>query len=145
LNVVARVGADVQRKSRVLVVDDEPNNLLTFKRVFRLQYDIRLASSGAEALAIIGGMEPDWLDAVLVDFAMPDMNGAAFLEKVRHGHPNLPCIFLTAYAELDEVKAASRRYGVVAVIMKPWEREVVERWVNHSIQIAAMKRSLVRQ
>ena len=132
------------RLPRLLVVDDEPGNLFTFKRVLRLVYDITLASSASQALEALqrsGGATS--FDVLVADYGMPVMNGAELLLKVRQSHPALPCIFLTAYAELDEVKAASRKYGVAAVIMKPWERADVERWVDHSIRIARMKRSVV--
>jgi CheY-like chemotaxis protein len=132
------------RLPRLLVVDDEPGNLFTFKRVLRLVYDVTLASSAAQALdALERASAATSFDVLLVDYGMPVMNGADLLMKVRLDHPDLPCIFLTAYAELEEVKAAARKYGVVAIIMKPWERADVEHWVDHSIRIARMKRSVV--
>ena len=45
---------------------------------------------------------------------------------------------------IGTVQLASRKFGVATVIMKPWEREDVERWIDHSIQIANMKRSLAK-
>jgi CheY-like chemotaxis protein len=129
-------------KPRVLVIDDEPGNLFTFRRVFNAQYDVTIASNGPEALLRVEATtEADAFDVVLVDFAMPEMDGAQFLAKLRQGHPNLPCLFLTAYAELEEVKKASGRYRVAAVIMKPWEKEDVERRIEHAIRLAKMKRA----
>ena len=129
-------------RPRLLVIDDEPGNLLTFKRVLRQVYDITLASSGAEALALFATGETPF-DVMIVDYAMPIMNGAQLLLKVRQQHPGLPCIFLTAHAELPEVQAAGRENGVVAIILKPWERADIERWVEQSLRIASMKRSIV--
>ncbi len=127
-------------KTRLLVVDDEPDNLFTFLRVLRSTYDITLASSGAEALTrLSSGGSP--VNAVLVDYAMPGMDGASFVAKLRETQPHLPCLFLTAYAELEVVRSASRQYGVSAVIMKPWQRADVERWVEHAIRIGTMRRS----
>lgn len=47
------------------------------------------------------------------------MDGASFVAKLRESQPRLPCLFLTAYAELEVVRSASRQHGVSAVIMKP--------------------------
>lgn len=126
-------------KTRLLVVDDEPDNLFTFLRVLRSTYDITLASSGAEALTRLAG--GGGVHAVLVDYAMPGMDGASFVAKLRESQPHLPCLFLTAYAELEVVRSASRQYGVSAVIMKPWQRADVERWVEHAIRIGTMRRT----
>jgi two-component system, NtrC family, nitrogen regulation response regulator GlnG len=132
-------------RSRLLVVDDEPLNLLTFKRVLRLVYDITLASSGTEALvALAAAREETPFDVLIVDYAMPFMNGGDLLARVRQQHADLPCIILTAHADLAEVQAAGRQHGVVAVVMKPWERADLERWVDQSVRIARMKRSIAR-
>ncbi|MET0793232.1 MAG: response regulator [Polyangiaceae bacterium] len=131
-----------QKKIHVLVVDDEPDNLFTFLRVLRGRYDITLASSGVEALARLAAAGDVPVNAVLVDFAMPGMDGAAFVAKLREGYPHLPCLFLTAYAEVELVKLASRQHGVSAVIMKPWQREDVERRIEHAIRIGSMRRSI---
>jgi CheY-like chemotaxis protein len=128
-------------KTRLLVVDDEPDNLFTFLRVLRGTYDITLASSGTEALTRLATAAGAQVNAVLVDYAMPGMDGAAFVAKLREAYPHLPCLFLTAYADLDVVRSASRQYGVSAVIRKPWQRDDVERWVEHAIRIGTMRRS----
>ena len=77
---------------------------------------------------------------MLVDFSMPEMNGAQFLAAMRQKHAALPCLFLTAYAELDEVKSASDRYRVAAVILKPWEHHDVERRIDHELRLSKMER-----
>jgi response regulator RpfG family c-di-GMP phosphodiesterase len=129
-------------RARVLVVDDEPGNLFTFRRVFASQYDITLASSGREALMRLDAATGDQaFDVVLLDFAMPEMNGAHFLAALREKHPTIACLFLTAYAELEEVKKVSGRYRVAAVIMKPWEKDDVERRIEHALRLSKMKRT----
>jgi len=64
-------------KPRLLVIDDEPGNLFTFRRVFASLYDMTLASSGNEGLLRLDaatGVQA--FEVVLLDFAMPQMNGA---------------------------------------------------------------------
>jgi len=130
-------------KPRLLVVDDEPGNLFTFKRALRLEFDITLASDGFEALRIFAQDNHEApIDLVVVDYAMPKMNGAQFLAKLRVSHPMMPCILLTAYGDVEEVQVASRQYGVASVIMKPWDRDDVGRKIEHFIRIARMKRTM---
>jgi response regulator RpfG family c-di-GMP phosphodiesterase len=135
-------GQPAAARPRVLLIDDEPGNLFTFRRVFASKYDITLASSGKEALMRLDAATGDQaFDVVLLDFAMPEMNGARFLAALREKHPTLPCLFLTAYAELEEVKNVSGRYRVAAVIMKPWEKDDVERRIEHALRLSKMKRA----
>lgn len=132
-------------RPRLLLIDDEPGNLFTFRRVFAAIYDITLASSAKEALIRLDAATGDQaFDVVLLDFAMPEMNGSRFLESMRKKYPTLPCIFLTAYAELEEVKKVSGRYTVAAVIAKPWEKADVERRIELAIGVSRMKRSTSR-
>jgi len=131
-------------KTRVLVVDDEPDNLFTFLRVLRGTYDITLASSGFEALTRLAARGEAPMSVVLVDYAMPGMDGAAFVAKLRELQPYLPCLFLTAYADLELVQSASRQHGVSAVIMKPWQRDDVERRITHAIRLGSMRRPTQR-
>ncbi|HTV19969.1 MAG TPA: response regulator [Polyangiaceae bacterium] len=132
-------------RARVLLIDDEPGNLLTFRRVFSSLYDITLASSAKEALMRLDAATGDQaFDVVLLDFAMPEMNGAHFLESMRKKHATLPCLFLTAYAELEEVKKVSGRYLVAAVIAKPWEKHDVEHRIDLAVRMSRMKRSSSR-
>jgi response regulator RpfG family c-di-GMP phosphodiesterase len=124
------------------VIDDEPGNLFTFRRVFASLYDMTLASSGNEGLLRLDaatGVQA--FEVVLLDFAMPQMNGAQFLAAMREKHPTIPCLFLTAYAELEEVKSVSKSYRVAAVILKPWEKDDVERRIEHALRLSKMKRA----
>jgi CheY-like chemotaxis protein len=135
-------GPPAPARPRVLVIDDEPGNLFTFRRVFASLYDITLASSGREALLRLDAATGDQaFDVVLLDFAMPEMNGAQLLAALREKHPALPCLFLTAYAELEDVKSVSGRYRVAAVIMKPWEKDDVERRIEHALRLSKTKRA----
>lgn len=126
---------------KVLVVDDESSNLFTFQRALRAQFDVVMASKADEALRLIAQSS---FDVLVLDFAMPEMNGQQLLQKARLIDPDLPCIFITAYAELDSVRRAARNNGVVKLLMKPWDKETLTRWLNHCASMSRMKKSVGR-
>src|SRR5690606_40868046 len=64
------------------------------------------ARNGEEALALIETAHPD---AVLLDFAMPGMNGAELAEELGKRRPGLPMVFASGYADTDEIGRASCR------------------------------------
>ena len=112
---------------RVLVVDDEPNNLRTIERVFRRRYELRFAASGTEALAILA--EADF-DLALVDFSMPQMNGLEFLERAREIRPQMGRVIVTGNADRPELEVAVRSGLCAEVIAKPWARSQLEAVVD---------------
>jgi PAS domain S-box-containing protein len=88
----------------ILVVDDdhEVRGFLTAS-LEDLGHKVAEAEGGAEALRRLAEVEPD---LVLVDFAMPGMNGAEFARAARAGRPDLPIVFVTGYAESEQLEAA---------------------------------------
>lgn len=126
-------------QARVLVVDDEPDNLALFRRVFRGEYKLTLAPSAAEARAHLARGS---FDIVLSDFAMPDENGVALLTHVREKYPDVQRVLVTAYADLTEVRNAADAGVVSAVIIKPWDCDVVARSVTQGQRLANMRRGV---
>ena len=56
---------------------------------------------------------------------MPAMDGRELLLRARQLYPEIPCIFVTAYAELESVREAARANGVVKLLTKPWDKEAL--------------------
>lgn len=109
---------------KVLVVDDEPANLNTFRRAFRKDLAVSVAHSGAEAVA---ALQAQRFDVVFVDFAMPHMNGLDVLEHTQRIQPSATRVLLTAYSSRPELQRAVSRGLAVALITKPWRRaEILE-------------------
>ena len=85
-----------RRKPHVLVVDDlQANRELLFARLEALDYDVREAKDGVEALEAIDEDEPD---LILLDVDMPRLDGIAVCQKLK-AHPTrrlIPIIILTA-------------------------------------------------
>jgi CheY-like chemotaxis protein len=98
----------------VVVVDDDADVLATLVGSLRsLGYTTAAASSGPAALALIERHEPD---AVIVDYAMPDMNGAEFIRELSARKPHLPVVLTSGQANLDQPEGVA----VPALLRKPF-------------------------
>ncbi len=83
----------------VLCVDDDPETLKVRKSLLNSSgYQVRTAASGAEALAILA--QDGNIDLVLLDFAMPGMNGDELAGRLRQLYPNLRLIAVSAIGQL---------------------------------------------
>jgi signal transduction histidine kinase/CheY-like chemotaxis protein len=86
---------------RVLVVDDDPDvRSFLFESLAGLGYVSIMKEDGLEALAEMERLKPD---VMIVDFAMPGINGAEVARRARAIHPKLPIIFASGYAETAAV------------------------------------------
>lgn len=91
------------QKPHVLFVDDEPRVLDGLRRMLRGQrnrWEMSFAGGGAEALAVLGERH---CDVVVSDFRMPEIDGAALLEKVRSMSPDTARIILSGQTSADNV------------------------------------------
>ena len=89
----------------ILYVDDELNNLLAFKALFRLKYNIYLAQNIAETAAIL---ESNAIHVLLTDQKMPAITGLEFVEIIENKYPDLVCILITGYVSERDVNRAIR-------------------------------------
>ena len=86
---------------RILVCDDEPQVRDFVAESLRdWGYDVLEAADGRAALALL---EREEIAALVVDFAMPDINGAVVAREARRRRPALPVLMITGHAELDRV------------------------------------------
>jgi CheY-like chemotaxis protein len=101
--------------ARILIVDDDPGvRSFLAGAVADLGHSVREAEDGPAALAAIGQSLPDLM---LVDFAMPGMNGAEVARAARELHPELPIVFVTGYAQSDQIDAD---FADVPLLRKPF-------------------------
>lgn len=105
-------------KIKILYVDDEANNLLSFKASFRFDYNILIANNTDEAIQHLE-QNPD-ISVILSDQKMPDKTGAEFFEEIRPRFPNPIRILITGYADIESVINAINRGHIFRYIKKPW-------------------------
>lgn len=85
-----------RRRPVMLVVDDEEHRRVLHEELLsRAGYAVMTAASGPEALDMV---QRESVDLVLLDIAMPGMDGIEAMVKMFDGHRQLPVIIYTAYS-----------------------------------------------
>ncbi len=103
-------------QKRILVVDDDTMNLRRAERILKAEYEVILAGSGKEALDQIKGKN---IDLILLDIAMPEMDGIETFKRMKESSTDVPVIFLTASGDEDDVRNAIK-LGAVNYLKKPF-------------------------
>lgn len=92
----------MERRARVLFVDDDDNILRALRRVFRQEaWELGFARSGDEALTRFE-VDGVW-DVVVADQRMPGMSGVALLRALRERHPRTVRVMLSSHTDTDTV------------------------------------------
>jgi serine phosphatase RsbU (regulator of sigma subunit) len=135
---------------KILVVDDEIANLQKLRRTLIDRYQVLSASSGKEALELIGCN--DGIAVVIADQRMPDMTGIELLSHTSKLLPDAIRIILTGYTDVDVLVAAINSCKVYRYIVKPWDPPdllmTVERGVEAyrlSLENARFRKELIRR
>lgn len=106
-------------KVKILYIDDEPNNLISFKAAFRIHFDIFTATVPTEAVMHMIA-HPD-IKIIFCDQRMPDISGVDLLEQLKSLFPLPVRIMITGYADIDSVIGAINKGSIFQYIKKPWK------------------------
>jgi DNA-binding NtrC family response regulator len=109
-------------KSTILIVDDEKNTREGLARALRRSYEVLIAESGSAALNILSEKP---VDVMLSDLRMPGMDGMTLMQRALAGSPQLVCILLTAYGNI-ETAVDAMRHGATDFLTKPVNLEQLE-------------------
>ena len=126
------------RAATVLVVDDDPDvRRFLADSLEGLGFSVLEAEDGVAGLAALEGSIPDLL---LVDFAMPGMNGAEVAKAARARWLNLGIVFASGYADTAAIDAAVGTS--VAMLRKPFRIEELEAAVSGALPRPGVSRRL---
>jgi PAS domain S-box-containing protein len=110
---------------RILLVDDDrPVREVTANMLRVMGADVVERGSGEAALELVESDHPVF-DLMVVDFAMPGMNGAELVAAVQARHPELPALFVTGYADLTAIASVSAEQ----IVQKPFRGDELQRKV----------------
>jgi two-component system, OmpR family, response regulator MprA len=104
-------------QARILVVDDEPAVQSALSRALTLEhYEVAQAADGQEALECLGAAA---YEAVILDIAMPRVDGLEVCRRLRQGGDRTPVLMLTARGEVDD-RVAGLDAGADDYLVKPF-------------------------
>jgi PAS domain S-box-containing protein len=107
-------------RTRILIIDDDPNLRSTLADVLKLRgFELLVAANGEEGLALLGDAP---VNLVVIDLGLPDISGIDLLKRVKADHPSTEVIVLTGNATLDSVIEATNS-GAFSFLIKPYDME----------------------
>ncbi|MBD2772871.1 response regulator [Iningainema tapete] len=107
------------KKQKILVVDDEPDNLDLLYRTFRRDFHVLKADSGVQALQVLASVGE--VAVIISDQRMPEMKGTEFLSKTVPQFPDTVRIILTGFTDIEDLVEAINAGQVYKYITKPWD------------------------
>jgi signal transduction histidine kinase len=129
------------KEFRILLVDDEVDNLDNMLFSLELTFDIITAESGAEALEI---MAREKIAVLITDQRMPNMTGSELLSRVKESFPDTVRILITAYADIDAAVSAINTGDVYRYIGKDSSIDEIEAYIKQAIEHYQMKADNLR-
>lgn len=108
----------MEDKLRVLLVDDEEDNLALLHRTLRQDFEILKTTSPLEGLKIL---DENPVDIIISDHKMEEMDGVEFLKKSYEKYPNCVRLLVTAYSDSSILIGAINYGKIYRYIRKPWD------------------------
>ncbi|MCL2697284.1 MAG: response regulator [Oscillospiraceae bacterium] len=133
-------------KKLIMLVDDDPTNLLTGKTALQGHYDVMTVDSGVRAVTLLKKMGNKKLpDLILLDIEMPEMDGYGAIKKIKadKSTAKIPVIFLTALSAADnEFEGLS--LGAADYITKPFNKKILQKRIETHLLLAEHTNNLER-
>ncbi len=124
------------QRYKILIVDDEPDNLQLLYRTLRRDYDVVKAQGPLEALDIL---KENSFNCILSDHKMPDMDGVEFLKRSFDMYPDTIRLLVTAYSDVEILMNAINYAKIYRYIKKPYSPEELLHIVQLSLEYYQLK------
>lgn len=128
-------------KKHLLIVDDDPINIMVLNNLLEDKYKISAATSGLKALKLI--FEHELPDMILLDIVMPEMDGYEVFRRINANEKtkNIPVIFITAKHDIEDEKRCFE-LGAVDYFTKPIQPMIVQPRINTHLQLYEQRKLL---
>jgi DNA-binding NtrC family response regulator len=136
---------EIDERPRVLYLDDDDANLVTFRANFRDQFEVFTSNNPVEAYNLINEHK---IQIAITDHNMPSMSGVEFLESIAQDYPDVQRILLTGYTELVPVMEAVNKGKVFRILTKPFNMKEISRMVTEAwdqCKVVFEKEKLIHQ
>ncbi len=127
------------KKIKVLYLDDEENNLRSFKAAFRRDYDVYTAQTSEKAFEIVKSIGPE---VIFSDQRMPVTTGVEFFNAVRQIFPDPVRILITGYTDVNDIIEAINKGHIYRYITKPWSEQEIRVAIDNAYDIYQTRRAL---
>ncbi len=121
----------------VLYVDDEEQNLVSFKASFRRYFSIFTANSASDAQNIL---KENIIHVLITDQRMPETTGTELLAKAAFDYPDQIRILLTGYTDIEALKDAVNRGHIFRYLEKPWNDDELRKTIEDSFHVYNIKK-----
>ena len=121
----------------ILYVDDEVNNLNSFRAALRRYYNVFTAESGAEGIEIL---QKNDIHVVVTDQRMPNMTGVQFLQHIPGDQDNIR-IILTGFSDIESIIEAINTGKVYRYITKPWDKDELKITIDNAVETVMLRRN----
>lgn len=120
-------------KSKILIVDDCRLNLQVLHDILSTDYEVVMAASGKEALAIVASSS---IDLILLNVIMPEMDGYEVCKQLKSNPDtqNIPVIFVTAMNHIED-EEKGLEIGAIDYIHKPFNESIVRMRINNHLKL----------
>jgi response regulator RpfG family c-di-GMP phosphodiesterase len=126
----------IEKKISVLYIDDEVNNLDSFKAAFRRDFNVFTAISARDGLQLL---EQNQIEIVLSDQRMPEMTGVEFFAQIKDKHPDCMRILITGFADIATVIDAINMGQVYRYVSKPWCNEDLKILIQQAYEVYKLR------
>jgi class 3 adenylate cyclase/CheY-like chemotaxis protein len=123
--------------ANILYVDDEVNNLNSFRAALRRNYNVFTAQSGEEGLEIFNHND---IQVIVTDQRMPGMTGVQFLQQLPQEPDNVR-IILTGFSDMEAIIDAINTGKVYRYITKPWDKDELKITIDNAIETVLLRRN----
>ncbi len=120
----------------VLYIDDEPNNINSFKASFRRTFNVFTAESAEEGRKIL---DTETIHVILSDQRMPKMTGIEFFQSIIDTHPDPIRILITGYTDINAVIDAINLGQVYKYLSKPWNEEDIKNFIYKAYEVVELR------
>ncbi len=128
---------DQESEIHVLYVDDEDNNLISFRASFRRHFTIYTALSVDEGNKILSENE---IHVLITDQRMPGKLGTDLLAQAVKDNPDQIRILLTGYSDIEAVKDAINRGQIYHYLEKPWKEDELKKTIEEAYKVYNLKK-----
>lgn len=123
---------DGEKRSTVLLVDDEANILASLRRTLRREgYTILTAENASEGFSLLAKND---VQVIVSDQRMPEMTGTEFLSRVKSLYPQTVRMVLSGYSETSSFTDAINKGAVYRFMLKPWNDEQLREEISGALR-----------